>query len=123
MDLIGLPLILPIRAAAPAVEPKSIEPAFRNSSALLEPSDCTQRTLMPSFSSSFSRKPLSLRSRLTGLYVAKSILISLGCAMAPLASNVRLVATEAARRRRRVRLIVLVPCLAHGSFVRRHPAL
>jgi hypothetical protein len=54
-------------AAAPAVEPKSREPAFRNSRALLEPSDCTQRTVIPSRASSRSRMPFSFRTRLTGL--------------------------------------------------------
>jgi hypothetical protein len=67
MDLIGLPLILATSAAAPAVEPKSIEEAFRNSSALFEPSVCTQRMLMPSFSKAFSRSFCSLSTRLTGL--------------------------------------------------------
>src|SRR6185503_19132864 len=52
MDLIGLPLILATRAAAPAVEPRSIEPALRNSSALLEPSVCTQTMAMPSLANS-----------------------------------------------------------------------
>src|SRR5579883_2501485 len=38
----GLPLILATSAAEPAAEPKSIEPALRYSSALLEPADWTQ---------------------------------------------------------------------------------
>jgi hypothetical protein len=48
-------------------EPKSIEPAFKNSSALLEPSVCTQRTPMPSLANSFSRSPRSLSTIETGL--------------------------------------------------------
>jgi hypothetical protein len=65
--LIGLPLIFASNAAEPAVEPKSIEPALRNSSALLEPSDCTQRIPMPSFSNSFSSKPCCFSTIDTGL--------------------------------------------------------
>ena len=55
------------RAAEPAVDPKSIEPALRNSSALLEPADCTQTILIPSFSNSFSSRPFSFRMMETGL--------------------------------------------------------
>ncbi|MEY9617447.1 hypothetical protein ABH982_000904 [Bradyrhizobium ottawaense] len=54
-------------AAEPAVEPKSIEPALRNSSALLEPADCTQVTVMPSLANSFSRSPFCFRTIDTGL--------------------------------------------------------
>ena len=54
-------------AADPAVEPKSIEPALRNSSALLEPADCTQVTVIPSFANSFSRSPFCFRTIDTGL--------------------------------------------------------
>src|SRR5256714_9822827 len=76
MDLIGLPLIFATSAAEPAVEPKPIEPALRNSSALLEPGDCTQTTLMPSLANSFSKSPFCLRIIETGLYVAQSMRIS-----------------------------------------------
>ncbi len=67
MARIGLPLIRATRAAAPAAEPISIAPAFRNSSALLEPRDWTQRTLMPFGARASSRNPFSFRSRPTGL--------------------------------------------------------
>ena len=60
-------MTLAIKAAAPAVEPKSSEPALRNSSALLDPADMTQRILMPSLAKAFSNRPWSLRIRLTGL--------------------------------------------------------
>jgi hypothetical protein len=63
----GLPLILATRAAEPAVEPKLIEPALRNCSALLELLVCTHTTLIPSLANSFSRKPFSLSSIDTGL--------------------------------------------------------
>ena len=56
-----------LSAAEPALEPKSIEPALRNSSALLEPADCTQTTLMPSLANSFSSKPFCLSTIDTGL--------------------------------------------------------
>jgi len=65
--LIGLPLILPSKAAEPAVEPKSIEPAFKYSSALLEPSVCTQRMPMPSLANSFSSSPFDFSTMETGL--------------------------------------------------------
>jgi hypothetical protein len=65
--LIGLPLILTTSAAEPALDPKSIEPALRNSSALLEPADCTQTILIPSLANSFSSKPFCLRIIDTGL--------------------------------------------------------
>jgi hypothetical protein len=58
--LIGLPLTLAISAAAPAVEPKSREPALRNSKALLEPRLCTQRTDTPSGARARSRISLLL---------------------------------------------------------------
>src|SRR5690348_9417606 len=76
MDLIGFPLILATSAAEPAVEPKSIEPALRNSSALLEPADCTQTMLIPSLANSFSSRPFCFSTIETGLYVAQSIWIS-----------------------------------------------
>src|SRR5215510_8695020 len=82
MALIGLPLILATSAAEPAVEPKSIEPALRNSRALLDPSVCTHRILMLSFSNSFSSQPLFLSRMETGLYVAQSILIVSGLSAA-----------------------------------------
>jgi hypothetical protein len=65
--LIGLPLILATSAAEPAVDPKSIEPALRNSSALLEPADWTQTMPMPSLANSFSSNPFCLRIIDTGL--------------------------------------------------------
>jgi hypothetical protein len=65
--LIGLLLIFETSAAEPAVEPKSIEPALRNSSALFEPRLCTQRMPMPSFANSFSSSPFSLSAIETGL--------------------------------------------------------
>src|SRR4051812_20812595 len=76
MDLIGLPLTLAISAAAPADEPKSSEPALRNSSALFDPADITHRMAMPSLANSVSSSFWSLRTRLTGLYVAQSTRIS-----------------------------------------------
>src|SRR5215510_10264480 len=82
IDLIGLPLIFATSAAEPALEPKSIEPALRNSRALLEPSVCTQRILMMSFSNSFSSQPLFLSRMEVGLYVAQSILIVSGLSAA-----------------------------------------
>ena len=54
-------------AAEPAVEPKSIEPALRNSSALLEPADYTQVMVMPSLANSFSSSPFCFRTIDTGL--------------------------------------------------------
>jgi hypothetical protein len=65
--LIGLPLILATSAAEPAVDPKSIEPALRNSSALLEPADWTQTMLMPFLANSSSSNPFCLRIIDTGL--------------------------------------------------------
>ena len=64
---LGLPLTLPSRAAAPAVEPKSRLPALRNSSALLEPRLCTQRTSILSGRKASSSHPCCLSTRLTGL--------------------------------------------------------
>src|SRR5215470_15490846 len=78
----GLPLIRPTRAAAPAVEPKSIDPALRYSNALLEPSVWTNRIAMPSLANSFSSRPFSFRTMETGLYVAQSIRISRGASAA-----------------------------------------
>src|SRR5260370_1768968 len=78
----GLPLILATSAGEPAVEPKSIDPALRNSSALLEPADCTQTMLMPSLANSFSSSPFCLRIIDTGLYVAQSRWISFGASAA-----------------------------------------
>src|SRR5882757_838746 len=95
MDLIGLPLILATSAAAPAVEPKSIEPALRNSSALLEPSVCTQTMEIPSLANSFSRSCLSLSTSDTGLYVAQSSRISLGLSAADAAAYGRSPASRA----------------------------
>ena len=43
------------------MEPKSIEPALRNSSALLEPADCTQTMATPSLANSFSNSPFCFR--------------------------------------------------------------
>ena len=63
----GLPLILAMRAAEPAVEPKLMELALRNCNALLDETVFTHTTLMPSLANSFSRKPLSLSSIDTGL--------------------------------------------------------
>ena len=56
-----------IRAAEPAVEPKSIEPALRNCKALAELTVCTQRIEMPSLANSFSSRPLFLSRIETGL--------------------------------------------------------
>jgi hypothetical protein len=67
MLLIGLPLTLPISAAAPAVEPKSSESAFRNSNALFDPAHCTQLMVMPSLANSVSSSFWSFSTRLTGL--------------------------------------------------------
>ena len=67
MVRMGLPLTLPISAAAPAEEPKSREPALRNSSALFDPADCTQRMAMPSLANSVSSSFWSFSTRLTGL--------------------------------------------------------
>src|SRR5205814_2303320 len=69
-------------AADPAVEPKSIDPALRNCSALEELLVCTQRIVVPSRANCFSRKPFSLSSMETGLYVAQSMRISLGVSAA-----------------------------------------
>src|SRR5271165_5916529 len=66
-DLMGLPLILATSAAEPALEPKSIEPALRNCSALDEELVCTHRTVVPSLASACSRKPFCLSSIETGL--------------------------------------------------------
>src|SRR4029078_11155803 len=104
MDLIGLPLILASSAAEPAVEPKSIEPALRNSSALLEPSVCTQRMPMPSLANSFSSRPFSLSSMQTGLQLAQSILIVAGLSAPKLAVGRRPTSSKDARTDRRDRL-------------------
>src|SRR4051794_4166248 len=101
--LIGLPLMRPISAAAPAVEPISIEPALRNSSALFEPSVCTQRMPTPSAASAFSTRPFSLRTSESGLYVAKSRRISLGAAFAPPPIARPAAATVDCRNERRLR--------------------
>src|ERR1700722_14175986 len=77
----------PRRAADPAVEPKSIEPALKNSSALLEPSVCPQRTPISSLANSFSSNPCCLSTIETGLYVAQSIRISDGLPAARAAEN------------------------------------
>src|SRR5579863_5150202 len=103
MDLIGLPLIRATKAAEPALEPKSIDPALRNSSALLEPADCTQTMPMPSLANSFSSNPFCLRIIDTGLYVAQSRRISLSESAADrLPGNSAAMATIAARARREI---------------------
>ena len=67
MAFIGIPLALPITEAAPAVDPKSMLPPLRYSSALFDPKERTHLILILSFSNSFSRDPLSFMSKLTGL--------------------------------------------------------
>src|SRR5437763_3887150 len=101
MDLIGLPLILATSAAEPAVEPKSIEPALRNSSALLEPADCTQTMPIPSLANSFSRSPFCFSTIDTGLYVAQSMRISLSASAATAAPGASMDAAIAATKVRR----------------------
>src|SRR5580704_15707890 len=103
----GLPLILAIRAAEPAVEPKSIDPALRNSSALLEPADCTQTMRMPSLANSFSSSPFCLRIIDTGLYVAQSRWISFGASAADAPPGISAeTAMTAAKARREILNIV-----------------
>src|SRR5262249_37482985 len=71
--LIGDPFERASSAADPAVEPTSIAPARSASLALFDPADCTQLTFTSEPNSS-SSQPWSLRIRLRGLYVAKSML-------------------------------------------------
>ncbi len=61
-------------AADPAVEPTSMAAARRASLALFEPADLTQFTVTPWSASSASSQPWFLMIRLSGLYVAKSML-------------------------------------------------
>src|SRR6202020_2427458 len=88
-------------AAEPAVEPKSIDPALRNSSALFDPADCTQTMRMPSLANSCSSSPFCLRIIDTGLYVAQSRWISLGAsaAAAPPGTSAETAMTAAKARR------------------------
>src|SRR4029077_6953881 len=108
----GLPLMRATRAAEPAVEPKLIEPALRNCSALLELLVCTQTTLMPSLANSFSRKPLSLSSIDTGLYVAQATWISLGLSAARSCAAGRSAnASAPADSKRREIMVMKTPCV------------
>src|SRR5687768_4578984 len=74
MTWIGEPLERASRAAEPAVEPTSI--AFESSAwlALFEPADWIQVTVTPCVASAVSSQPCFLMMRLSGLYVAKSML-------------------------------------------------
>src|SRR5215208_3843858 len=74
MTWMGEPLERASRAAEPAVEPTSMAPARSASLALFEPADWTQLTVTPSSASSASSQPWFLMIRLSGLYVAKSML-------------------------------------------------
>src|SRR5215218_786501 len=71
---IGDPFERARRAAEPAVEPTSI--AFDRSAwlALFEPADWIHVTVTPCLASAASSQPCFLMIRLSGLYVAKSML-------------------------------------------------
>ena len=72
--LIGEPLARASSAADPAVEPTSIAPERSASLALLDPADWTQLTVTPWSLREASSQPFFLMTRLSGLYVAKSML-------------------------------------------------
>ena len=70
MDLIGLPLTRAISAAAPAVEPKSIDPALQEFQRLVHLVDCTQRIADIVLGEFLFEQAFLFQRSLTGLYVA-----------------------------------------------------
>src|SRR3954463_10016724 len=74
MTWMGDPLERASSAAEPAVEPTSMALARRASLALFDPADLTQLTAIPCGASADSSQPWFLMTRLSGLYVAKSML-------------------------------------------------